>query len=332
MTDIIDIADYHDISSQYDDQNEFRRDIEAGFSPPKKHIKSKYFYDEKGSELFNQITRHPDYYLTSCELEILNRYANELSSIMGNTSFNVIELGPGEGIKTKILAQQFFKDHLKFRYTPIDISKKYLKTLMDQFKHQIPSLEVVPIHADYFKGVEWQSEHSSRCNLVLFLGSSIGNFDPVMTQGFLRQLWNVLHHNDYVLLGFDLKKDIELLMRAYDDSAGITRDFNLNLLTRINRELAGKFYLNQFRHHACYNANIGAMESYLVSTKSQDVPIESLRKTFSFKTDEFVHVECSYKYSLSQIDALASDNGFVVLNNFFDSKQYFVDSLWQVKK
>ena len=149
---------------------EFAKDVLNGLSHEKKYLQAKYFYDIKGSELFNQITRHPDYYLTNCELEILDKYKGELSELLNNEGFNLIELGPGEGIKARILIDQFLKDSRDFTYFAIDISRKYLNQIIKQFHNELPNLKLETIHSDFFKGLRWLSSQSKRRNIVLFLG------------------------------------------------------------------------------------------------------------------------------------------------------------------
>ncbi len=313
-------------------KQEFKKDVISGLAQPLKRLSSKYFYDDHGSELFNKITQIPEYYLTQSEIEILSANKQTLSEIIGNEPFNLIELGPGEGIKTKILIQQLMTDKHTFRYVPIDISMKYLDILTAHLQQQLPNLILAPIHADYFQGVKWQSEHSHRRNLVLFLGSSIGNFDPDETVMFLKNLRSMLHHDDYFLIGLDLKKDIKTLMRAYDDSCGITREFNLNLLHRINRELGGNFDVKKFTHYVTYNVRLGAMESYLISSEKQAVTIEALKQTVQFNKIEPIYTECSHKYEFSYIEKLAKQAGFSIVKNFLDKREYFLNSLWKVEK
>lgn len=313
-------------------KDEFKIDVLAGLRKARKEINSKYFYDEKGCELFNQITRHPDYYLTNAELEILNTHKQEFSALLSNEPFNLVELGPGEGIKTQILMQQFLSDSLEFTYMPVDISVAYLNKLIYELSQELTEMNFSPIHSDYFNGLKSLNMKSTRRNLVLFLGSSIGNFDPIAIREFLYHLWETLNNGDYVLLGFDLRKDVDVLIRAYNDSDGITREFNLNILKRINRELGGNFNTDKFRHFPTYNVYSGAMESYLLSTETQVVSVEALQQSFSFQAIEPIHVECSYKYLASQIEELARSTGFTYLQNFTDSRQYFLDVLWQVKK
>jgi L-histidine Nalpha-methyltransferase len=180
--------------------------------------------------------------------------------------------------------------------------------------------------------LKWLNHRHRRRNLVLFLGSSIGNFNHTRACFFLRSLWNALNHDDVVLIGFDMKKDIDLLLRAYNDSEGVTREFNLNLLCRINGELGGNFDLSKFRHFGTYNVSSGAMESYLVSQERQMVFIEAIGRSFLFEPWEPLHTEYSYKYLASDIDRLAEETGFEVKQHIYDSRNYFADSVWRVQK
>lgn len=312
------------------EHQELMQDVLSGLSRHNKQIPSKYFYDASGSELFNQITHHSDYYLTNCELEILRQFKKELSDLCKNEEFNLIEFGPGEGIKTNILIEQFLKDNLSFTYYTIDISKKYLEHLIDKFNQQLPNLNVVALNSDYLSGIRWLGLNSDKRNFVLFLGSSIGNLDIPSSKKFLKAIRSSLHDGDYLLIGFDLRKDIDVLMRAYNDSDGLTRAFNLNLLQRLNTELGANFNLNLFSHYETYNAQLGAMESYLLSLADQIVRIGALNRSFSFQKYEPIHVESSYKYLESQIRMLAKDSDFNIIKNYSDSKHYFINSLWQV--
>jgi len=332
MSTIIHIPNEKETQTRHQSLFTFKNDVKDGLEASSKYLHSRYFYDESGSDLFTQITKHPDYYLTNCEIEILHLNKSKLSELMHDTNFNLIELGPGEGIKPKILIEQFSHDSHDFRYTPIDISASFLQTIIKQFQREKSSVKINPIHADYFDGLAWQSSHSERKNLALFLGSSIGNFDMTAAEKFLRHIWSTLNNGDYLLIGFDLRKDIDILMKAYNDSKGITREFNLNLLARINRELAANFNLSRFQHYPTYNVQLGAMESYLVSLKKQTVTIDTLGKSFEFDAIEPIHVEYSFKYSLTQINSMAQQTGFRVIENFSDSKRFFVDALWQVNK
>ncbi|MBI2786900.1 MAG: L-histidine N(alpha)-methyltransferase [Legionella longbeachae] len=312
--------------------NQFALDVRTGLSQEKKYISSKYFYDEKGSELFNQITQHPDYYLTQCELEILENNKLELSQLVQNEDFNLIELGPGEGVKTLILLEQLLKDSRKFTYFTIDISLKFLNDLTSKLLKLLPTLNIQSIYKDFNEGLRSLNLHPDKRNVVLFLGSSIGNYNELETKNFLNSIWQNLNDGDYFLVGFDLRKDINVLFDAYDDSDGITKAFNLNLLERINRELGANFQINNFKHYATYNVYSGAMESYLISTKKQDVYIKDLKQTFNFYEYEPIYFECSHKYRYFQIEQFAKNSNFKILKNFEDFKKYFALSLWQVQK
>jgi L-histidine Nalpha-methyltransferase len=309
---------------------QFLEDTDKGLSKEKKALLSKYFYDAKGSELFNLITQHPSYYLTNCELEILETNKKNIADYLQHTPFNLIELGPGEGIKTKILINQFLQNGLSFQYVPIDISPKYLVDIKDKLVKDFPTLRIEAVSGDFFTGLKWQSAHSGRRNLVLFLGSSIGNFKHQAIMAFLSGLHDSLHAGDYLLLGFDLIKDRNRMLEAYNDPSGLTRNFNFNHLTRINRELGGDFDLNNYEHCPTYNEESHAMESFLVSRRKHRVHIKQLNKSFSFEKDEQMNMEYSHKYSMEAVEQYANENGFTIIANYTDPQNYFVDSLWQV--
>ncbi|MBC8042320.1 MAG: L-histidine N(alpha)-methyltransferase [Rhizobacter sp.] len=313
-------------------QSLFALDVLHGLSESPKHLASKYLYDDAGSRLFQQITLSHDYYPTGCETEILTHHAAGIADAIGSEAFNLIELGAGDGSKTRLLIAELLKRGHTFNYVPIDISESIMQTLSETMIRLFPSLHISGLVADYLGGLRWLEETSGRRNLVLFLGSNIGNFTRLQSRSLLRNLWNALQHGDYLLTGFDLKKNIDVMLQAYNDSEGFTRAFNLNLLLRINRELGGHFDINLFRHYGTYNALSGAMESFLISRQPQTVCIDALQRAFAFEAFEPVHVEYSYKYLMSDIEGLASDTGFRIAANFSDSKNYFTDSLWQVAK
>lgn len=310
----------------------FSSDVLVGLSKSPKQLPSRYFYDERGSRLFQKIMELPEYYLTRCEIEILKTKKEKFSRIMSDEPFNLVELGAGDGSKTSILIHQFLKNKREFHYIPIDISESAMKWLIRLMNRKFPRLDAQGIVAEYFDGVKWLSQMNSRRNLVLFLGSNLGNFDRSQSRVFLHSLWNTLNHGDHVVIGFDLKKKIELMMRAYNDSKGITSAFNMNLLERINRELGGNFNLEKFRHYAGYDVFSGAMESYVVSLESQTVFIKEIGQSFDFKAWEPIHTEYSYKYLESDIEKLAQNTGYTIEQQFFDSKRFFVDSVWTVLK
>jgi dimethylhistidine N-methyltransferase len=321
-----------DLSEVTDSRKELALDVLHGLSGSRKELSSKYFYDETGSLLFQKITGLEDYYPTRCEYEILEENKGILSEVMQGKPFHLIELGVGDGHKTKLLIRQFLEDKHDFRYVPIDISETSIQLVSSEMKREFTRLEVSGVVSEYFDGIRWISKYDHRPNLVLFLGSNIGNFHRNEAMTFLRTLWNSLNDGDRVLIGFDLKKNLETLNRAYNDSQGVTRQFNLNLLRRINNELQADFDLDAFEHYSVYDVFTGAVESYLVSLKQQTVFIGAIGQSFRFRPYEPIHTEYSYKYLESDIDELAAETGFSREMNLFDSKSWFVDSLWKVRK
>lgn len=310
-------------------KDNFKLDILEGLSKEHKRIPSKYFYDEHGSELFTRITSHPDYYLTRCELEILKNPAQIFGNIIGEQYINLVELGPGEGIKAAYFIKYFLQKKMRFSYMPIDISRKYLQQIIDKFSIY-KGISLLPLQADYLEGLKSIQFDEHVRNLVLFLGANIGNYSLSEAALFLKHLKANLQAKDFVLIGFDIRKNLNHLMRAYDDSEGLTREFNLNLLRRINKAFDGNFNVNQFMHYPTYNPYQNAMESYLISLEPQKINLKNINKIITFDAFEAIHVESSYKYSFAQIETLAANSGYKVVKHFTDAKGYFADSLWQV--
>lgn len=313
-------------------KQDFAVDVLHGLSQTPKRLPAKYLYDNEGSRLFSKIMDLPTYYLTDCEWDILENQTGAFANLITDQPFHLIELGAGDGRKTSLLLNHFLEKNLEFDYVPIDISQGAVDDLVGEMTTALPDVKTMGLVADYFTGLQWLAQNSHRPNLVLFLGSSLGNFLRSEADHFLHNLWNSLNHGDYFVIGFDLKKDISLLQAAYDDPQGVTAQFNYNYLHRINRELGGDFKIDQFLHHATYNVNIGAMESYLVSKKKQSVHLGELDRSFDFRAWEGIHVEYSHKYSEEDIADLADLTGFDVVDNLYDSKGYFVDSIWKVDK
>lgn len=310
---------------------QFAVDVLTGFSSMPKRLSAKYFYDDAGSELFRAISQHEDYYLTRTEYDILNANRKRLPEMLGETEIDIIELGAGDGHKSELVIDGFLQAGVRVNFFPIDISDKAMAMLGGNIGDK-PNLSVHGLIGDYFDGLRFVRERSAKRQLVLFLGSNIGNFDRIQNQGFLRRLWNSLNEDDYVLIGFDLKKDIGKLITAYSDSSNYTRDLNLNLLARINRELGGDFDLSGFQHYAVYNPVLGAMESYLLALREQRVHIGALQREFSFVAFEPIHLEYSFKFLPADIDFLSGQTGYAVVENFTDPDEYFINSLWQVNK
>jgi dimethylhistidine N-methyltransferase len=311
----------------------FQEGLEEGLSAEPKTISSRFFYNEKGDELFQKIMNLEEYYLTDCEFEIFNRQKESiLDAISPNKeAFNLIELGAGDGSKTKVLIDYFLEKGIEFNYYPVDISKHILDLLELDLKENFPSLNVFPVNKEYFAALNNLKEMNNKKNVVLFLGSNIGNFDQQTLNDFFQAFSTSSKKGDQLLIGVDLRKDAKVILHAYSDKEGVTAKFNLNLLERANQELGANFNLDDFKHYATYNPENGEARSYLVSMKKQTVRIESLNKSFSFLEDEFINTEISKKYDLDELDKLAKNYTFSVDQHFTDSKNYFVDTLWTKK-
>lgn len=308
----------------------FFQDVVSGLSAKQKSISAKYFYDDIGSELFQKISQHPDYYPTKTEFSILDKISHHLPELLSLNEIDIIELGAGDGHKSELILNGFLDNGCIVNFYPIDISEKAMQLLDDTLTPH-HNLHIHGVVADYFHGLQHLKTISNNKKLVLFLGSNIGNFDKPSTDTFLTMLSTNLSPKDYVLIGFDLKKDPAILNKAYNDSAGLTQAFNMNLLTRINRELGGNFDIEKFKHYGFYNPYRGTMESYLISLAEQSIKLEAANQTFYFKEFEAMHLEYSHKFTPSGISKLAAKNGFEIIQLFTDERNYFADVLWQVR-
>jgi L-histidine Nalpha-methyltransferase len=309
----------------------FVTDVIAGLSAQPKSISAKYFYDDVGSELFQKISQHQDYYPTKTEYAILDKISTIIPEMIHTEEIDIIELGAGDGHKSKLIIEGFLGKGCKVNFYPIDISEKAMQLLGDNLSIN-ESLHIHGVVADYFHGLNHLKKISSNKKLVVFLGSNIGNFTKTESNHFLEQLGVSLNAEDYALIGFDLVKNPQVLNQAYNDSEGLTEAFNINLLSRINRELGGNFDTSKFQHYGFYNPKLRTMESYLISLANQHVEIKQAKQTFHFEKFEAMHLEYSHKYFPSDITHLANHNGFNVVQHFSDEKDYFIDALWQVKE
>jgi L-histidine N-alpha-methyltransferase len=308
---------------------EFRKEVLAGLRAEPKQLSSKYFYDADGDRLFQQIMELEEYYLTRCELEIFQLHASDLGNAfsVANSCFDVIELGAGDGLKTKVLLRELLNANSNFRYVPIDISEHALRGLQSSLKKELPELTVSPVQGDYLTALGKLPEPAAQRRVVLFLGSNIGNLNHEIAQDFLSQLRAKLQPGDMLLIGFDLQKDPKQILAAYNDSKGVTSNFNLNLLTRINRELNADFEVESFKHFPLYEPSTGEARSYLLSTRAQTVKIDG--EQIGFNAWEPIHTEISRKYTREQIEKMATDAGCKIVRHFTDSKGWFIDSLWE---
>ncbi|RYD99154.1 MAG: L-histidine N(alpha)-methyltransferase [Sphingobacteriales bacterium] len=304
----------------------FLSDVLEGLSHPKqKTLPSKYFYDDKGSELFRSIMALPEYYLTRAEMDIFQNKTIELITTLAlekTIDYNLVELGPGDGTKTIHLLKELLQQGYSYDYLPIDISQHALDGLVSMLAKEVPSLTVKPLQGDYFVKLSKIMSYR-RPKIVLVLGSNIGNLSDNEAAAFIEQLSANLNPGDKILLGVDLIKPKEIVLPAYSDAQGVTAAFNLNLLDRINRELAGDFDHSQFEHKAEYEAAEGVARSYLVSKTAQTVTI--CGQSFYFDQGESIHMEISRKYNDAVINEILKNTGINILTRIMDSRQLFAD-------
>ena len=318
--------------SKQDPTEQFGLDVLMGLSSKPKSLPPKYFYDDLGSRYFQEICETEEYYPTKCEAEIFETKKQDIVDQFSSESITMVELGAGDGRKTKILLDEISKRKIKTKYFPIDISSSALEGLIAGLQTGFPNIEAKGIVAEYFTALKWLSFESKEKKVVLMLGGNIGNFSTPEQRVFLKTLWNSLNDGDIVLTGFDLKKDIDVMLSAYNDKSGATKRFNLNLLTRMNRELGANFDISKFSHFGTYNVALGAMESFLISLEEQEVEIPALDTKFRFKPFEAIHNEYSFKFLPSEINQLVTQTGFEVVHHYTDSRNYFLDALLRVKK
>lgn len=311
----------------------FARHVRDGLSSSPKYLEPVYFYDAIGSELFEEITKQPEYYLTRTEAALLKQCAPALGDAMGR-NVSVVELGSGSSAKTTIVLDSFLDSRDDVHYLPIDVSKTMVTQTADRLDARYPDLSVTPIVSQYESGLRQASTLVAEDDdvpdrmLVMFLGSSIGNMEPKEARHFVRGLRAHLGAGDALLMGFDLQKDEAVLNAAYNDAAGVTARFNKNILTRINRELDGRFELERFEHHAFFNRDGGRVEMHLRAKQAHDVRIEACERSFHFESGETIHTENSYKYVPDWIEGLAEDTDFRVHTLFTDDKDWFALALF----
>lgn len=307
--------------------NTFEKDVLTGLQSNPKRLYSKYFYDDKGSAIFQQIMHMPEYYLPGCETEILRLRAKDIIRKLPHKSYDVIELGAGDGSKTALFLDPLVREKEKVSYIPLDISPEILSVNEKIMEEKLPGLCVKPIAGDYFETLKNISSGKNP-KIILFLGSNIGNFEGEKALDFIRFVKSFMRKGDHLMLGVDLKKHPRTILAAYDDPAGITKKFNINLLERINRELDGNFNTAGFDHYASYDPLSGATKSYLISNAAQKVQVAG--QTIAFFPFEAIHMEVSQKYSLHDLDQIRQKVGFHMDHHFTDSKTYFSISLFEV--
>lgn len=304
---------------------QFAADVLKGLSATPKFLLSKYFYDDIGSKLFGEIMQLPEYYLAKAEFEIFSTQSTQIVSSISQP-FHVIELGPGNGLKTKLFLKKALEEKKMLSYYPIDISQDALDVLSKNILTDL-KVEIHPLASEYMNGLELLAKVNGN-KLILFMGSNIGNFSHDETVRFFLSLYTLMNKGDHFMIGFDLKKDPELILAAYNDSKGVTRAFNLNLLHRMNRELGANFDVVNFKHYPTYDPRSGEARSYLISEKKQTVYMGPLHKEFFFAKDEAIYMEVSRKYEVNDIENYATAAGLKMVKDFKDCKHYFSEALF----
>jgi len=286
-----------------------------------KFISPKFFYDRNGSILFEEICKLPEYYLTRTEVEILHRIKNDLEDHLDG-NFRLVELGSGSSTKTRLILDVLEQYQDKTEYFPIDISE-ILESSSKELLERYDNLHITGILDTYEGGLEFLQNYDDKNNLIVFLGSSFGNFSPNDGLEFLRKINSTMKESDLFLIGLDLVKEKQFLEQAYDDSSGVTSQFNLNVLSRINKELDGNFDLNSFEHYSLYNETEKRIEMYLRSTKKQTAEISKADLTISLEKNELIHTENSYKFTISDIEDMMEQSGFSIKQIWFDEKKHY---------
>lgn len=309
--------------------NKFLEDVLKGLSAKDKFLESKYFYNAKGDALFQQIMECREYYPTKCEMEIFTDQTADLISALTEYSaeFDIVELGAGDATKSVHLLKGLLDKKVKFTYFPVDISGNVINQLHSALPQQLPALKMHGLNGEYFHMLEKAKTLSDKIKVVLFLGGNIGNVPFEKAGEFCKLIRQQLVAGDLFFIGFDLKKDPIKILDAYNDKSGFTRAFNLNLLNRINDELKGNFVIDNFYHYPNYDPATGACKSHLVSSKNQQVTISG--HTFHFNEGETIFMEIAQKYTIEQTEEIATKNGFLPKNHFFDSKKLFLDTIWE---
>lgn len=295
----------------------FAEDVLVGLAAEPKRVPPKYFYDARGSELFERITALPEYYLTRTEIGILEANAAAMAKLIPPGAA-VVEFGAGSAAKTRILLRA--APHVS-HYVPIDISGEFLGGTAARLRQDLPELRVLPVEADFTRPFALPPSLGTRPRVGFFPGSTIGNFEPHEANALLRHAVNILGAGAVFFIGIDLVKPVDVLAAAYNDAAGVTAAFNLNLLTRINRELGGDFSVGNFRHRACYNQEQHRIEMHLVSLNRQKAHVRG--KSFDLRRGETIHTENSYKYDLDAFLSRASGAGWAGIDCWLDERRYF---------
>jgi dimethylhistidine N-methyltransferase len=313
------------ITTPVEIRSQFREDVAVGLRCAQKTIPPKYFYDHQGSLLFEQICQQPEYYLTRTEAAILRAHAADVVDEVGTCT--IVELGSGSAVKTRLLFDEYQRRRLHPRYVPIDISASMLELTAKTLIAEYPVLSIDALATDYLNGLAVLPNSQNR--LVLFLGSNLGNFTLDEQTELFGHLAAALQAGDYLMLGLDLRKSVDIVEPAYNDAAGVTAAFNLNLLRRINRELAASFNLSTFSHIAFYNRHLHQIEMHLQSRVEQEVMITDLPLAVPFRAGETIHTEISRKFDPVAISEQLARYGFQPCALWPDAREWFMVSLFR---
>ena len=310
--------------------NQFLCDVLKGLQSTPKYLQSKYFYDKKGDEIFMQIMNSDEYYLTDCEMEIFSTQTSAIADLIidQHHNFDVVELGPGDAVKSMYLLKELVNKKAVSTYFPVDISNNIINLLHTKLPQQLPQLNIHGLNGEYLAMLSSAKKISDKIKLVLFLGSNIGNIVKEEVQRFCQVLRSQLSKGDMLLIGMDLLKNPKQILAAYNDHNGYTRNFNLNLLQRINEELGSNFNIENFEHYATYDPATGACKSYVISLKDQVVSIGN-NAVINFSKNEPIFMEVSQKYSIEESNKIAEQSGFEPIAHFFDKNKWFMDVIWK---
>lgn len=305
---------------------EFRDAVERGLSATPKAIPPKFFYDARGSELFEEITRTPEYYLTRTEAYILEQHGHEMLQAAGREP-TLVEFGSGSSRKTRLLLDRLAAAQERMTYVPVDISPSIVAEHARRLLADYPGLTILGLIGDYHHAIQELHRTAAGPRLFLFLGSTLGNLEPAEAAAFLKSVRQALGPRDHLLLGTDLVKEPGVLEGAYNDAAGVTAAFNRNLLQRINAELGGRFDPGTFRHVAFFNQPASRIEMHLESLRQQAVRVEELGRDFPFAAGETIHTENSHKYNYLALERLVREAGLRLKTVWHDPEQWFAVSL-----
>ncbi|MDN3724720.1 L-histidine N(alpha)-methyltransferase [Aequorivita sp. SDUM287046] len=314
-----------DTKTQPQRNTAFKKEVFEGLTASPKYLSSKYFYDKTGDKLFQDIMAMPSYYLTGCELDIISNNTFTIGELFRDreNGLDLIELGAGDGKKTKVLLKYMAENNFNFVYKPIDISENAVELLSNNLALEMPLLKVDAEVGEYFEVLERLKGYNKRKKVIMVLGSNIGNLPHTKAIDFLSQLKDTMLSEDLLFMGFDQKKNPQTVLDAYNDETGITAAFNKNILTRINRELGGNFEVEKFNHWETYNPETGTAKSFLVASEAMEVTIEQLQLQINFEQWETIHTEISQKYDDKTVSWLAEKAGLKIETSFTDANEYY---------